>query len=142
MIFSLYLSSCFLIPSFDDLSYSLQLSVRNCFIRGSVARYVQLPPEGVDVELLHDATRREAQAVEIVRSTSSLSAHYNEHQNIYIKCLCLLQFFLQTKPYLDIADYCLPYDNLMKKMFIQTVPINQYLSYLGCMINSFNLGNS
>lgn len=37
-----------------------QLSVRNCFIRGSVVRYVQLPPEGVDIELLHDATRREA----------------------------------------------------------------------------------
>ncbi|KAF8401625.1 hypothetical protein HHK36_012571 [Tetracentron sinense] len=36
------------------------LSVRNCFIRGSVVRYVQLPPEGVDIELLHDATRREA----------------------------------------------------------------------------------
>ncbi|KAM7253729.1 hypothetical protein ACFE04_031411 [Oxalis oulophora] len=35
-------------------------SVRNCFIRGSVVRYVQLPPEGVDIELLHDATRREA----------------------------------------------------------------------------------
>nr|GMD22129.1 sm-like protein LSM2 [Ipomoea batatas]GMD25047.1 sm-like protein LSM2 [Ipomoea batatas] len=34
--------------------------VRNCFIRGSVVRYVQLPPEGVDIELLHDATRREA----------------------------------------------------------------------------------
>ncbi|KAF8387989.1 hypothetical protein HHK36_026655 [Tetracentron sinense] len=38
----------------------LRLSVRNCFIRGSVVRYVQLPPEGVDTELLHDATRREA----------------------------------------------------------------------------------
>ncbi|KAL0561660.1 hypothetical protein IC582_002100 [Cucumis melo] len=37
-----------------------QLSVRNCFIRGSVVRYVQLPPDGVDIELLHDATRREA----------------------------------------------------------------------------------
>lgn len=37
-----------------------QLSVRNCFIRGSVVRYVQLPPEGVDIDLLHDATRREA----------------------------------------------------------------------------------
>ncbi|KAK6780700.1 hypothetical protein RDI58_022884 [Solanum bulbocastanum] len=35
-------------------------SVRNCFIRGSVVRYVQLPPDGVDIELLHDATRREA----------------------------------------------------------------------------------
>ena len=37
-----------------------QLSIKNCFIRGSVVRYVQLPPDGVDVEILHDATRREA----------------------------------------------------------------------------------
>ncbi|GAU49840.1 hypothetical protein TSUD_408090 [Trifolium subterraneum] len=36
------------------------LSVRNCFIRGSVVRYVQLPTDGVDIDLLHDATRREA----------------------------------------------------------------------------------
>jgi U6 snRNA-associated Sm-like protein LSm2 len=35
-------------------------SVRNCFVRGSVVRYVQLPPGSVDVEILHDATRREA----------------------------------------------------------------------------------
>ena len=38
----------------------LQKSVRNCFIRGSVVRYLQLPANSVDVELLHDATRREA----------------------------------------------------------------------------------
>ncbi|KAF2547553.1 hypothetical protein F2Q70_00019266 [Brassica cretica] len=38
----------------------VDLSVRNCFIRGSVVRYVQLPPDGVDVDLLHDAARREA----------------------------------------------------------------------------------
>ena len=47
----------------DSNSVSLvmvQMSVRNCFIRGSVVRYVQLPPGSVDVELLHDATRREA----------------------------------------------------------------------------------
>ncbi|KAK1291955.1 hypothetical protein QJS10_CPB17g02242 [Acorus calamus] len=37
-----------------------ELSVRNCFIRGSVVRYVQLPPDGVDIDILHDATRREA----------------------------------------------------------------------------------
>ena len=35
-------------------------SVRNAFIRGSVVRYVLLPAAGVDTELLHDATRREA----------------------------------------------------------------------------------
>ncbi len=32
------------------------MSVRNCFIRGSVVRYVQLPPGSVDTEILHDAT--------------------------------------------------------------------------------------
>jgi len=37
-----------------------QKSVKNCFIRGSVVRYVQLPPDGVDTDILHDATRREA----------------------------------------------------------------------------------
>lgn len=39
----------------------LQLAaVRNVFIRGSVVRYIVLPADGVDAELLHDATRREA----------------------------------------------------------------------------------
>ncbi|CAN1132157.1 Sm-like protein LSM2, partial [Linum perenne] len=44
----------------DQDKYPHMLSVRNCFIRGSVVRYVQLPADGVDVDLLHDATRREA----------------------------------------------------------------------------------
>lgn len=35
-------------------------SVKNCFIRGSVVRYVELPAGEVDVELLQDASRREA----------------------------------------------------------------------------------
>ena len=38
-----------------------QLSVKNCFIRGSVVRYVQLPIDEVDTQLLQDAARREAQ---------------------------------------------------------------------------------
>lgn len=37
----------------------LQLSVRNCFIRGSVVRYVHLPANAVDKDMLHDATRRQ-----------------------------------------------------------------------------------
>ncbi|KAG0727323.1 U6 snRNA-associated Sm-like protein LSm2 [Chionoecetes opilio] len=37
------------------------LSVKNCFIRGSVVRYVQLPVDEVDTQLLQDAARREAQ---------------------------------------------------------------------------------
>ncbi|KAJ8622619.1 hypothetical protein MRB53_031148 [Persea americana] len=44
----------------DEEKYPHMMSVRNCFIRGSVVRYVQLPPDGVDIEILHDATRREA----------------------------------------------------------------------------------
>lgn len=40
--------------------YPHLLSVKNCFIRGSVVRYIQLPVECVDEELLHDSTRREA----------------------------------------------------------------------------------
>ncbi|XP_075859600.1 U6 snRNA-associated Sm-like protein LSm2 isoform X3 [Microcebus murinus] len=37
-----------------------QLSVKNCFIRGSVVRYVQLPADEVDTQLLQDAARKEA----------------------------------------------------------------------------------
>ena len=37
----------------------VQLSVRNCFVRGSVVRYVHLPPNSVDKDMLHDATRRQ-----------------------------------------------------------------------------------
>lgn len=33
-------------------------SVNNCFIRGSVVRYIHLPKDSVDLEVLHDATRR------------------------------------------------------------------------------------
>lgn len=37
-----------------------QLTVlQNCFIRGSVVRYIQIPPEHVDTELLQDAARKE-----------------------------------------------------------------------------------
>ncbi|KAI1700922.1 LSM domain-containing protein [Ditylenchus destructor] len=35
------------------------LSVKNCFIRGSVIRYVQLPVDGVDTQLLQEASRKE-----------------------------------------------------------------------------------
>jgi hypothetical protein len=40
--------------------FSFQLSVKNCFIRGSVVRYVQLPADEVDTQLLQDAARKEA----------------------------------------------------------------------------------
>ena len=44
----------------DEARFPHMKSVRNCFIRGSGVRYVQLPRESVDVDILHDATRREA----------------------------------------------------------------------------------
>lgn len=59
----------------------LQLS-RNCFIRGSVVRYVQLPPEGVDIELLHDATMREAWGgynMQCIADTHSATTQIHQH---------------------------------------------------------------
>ena len=37
--------------------------MKNCFVRGSVVRFIHLPAEEVDTILLQDATRREAQLV-------------------------------------------------------------------------------
>lgn len=39
--------------------YPQLTSLKNCFIRGSVVRYVQINPNDVDAELLQDATRKE-----------------------------------------------------------------------------------
>ncbi|KAJ3121211.1 U6 snRNA-associated Sm-like protein LSm2 [Physocladia obscura] len=43
----------------DEKRFPHMMSVKNCFIRGSVIRYVQLPAAAIDTELLQDATRRE-----------------------------------------------------------------------------------
>lgn len=40
--------------------FPYMLSVKNCFIRGSVVRYVQLPVDDVDISLLQDTARKEA----------------------------------------------------------------------------------
>ncbi|KAF9910936.1 U6 snRNA-associated Sm-like protein LSm2 [Linnemannia zychae] len=45
----------------DEERYPHMLAVKNCFIRGSVVRYVQLPASSVDTALLQDAARRERQ---------------------------------------------------------------------------------
>jgi len=44
----------------DEARHPHMMAVKNCFIRGSVVRYVQIPPSGIDTQLLEDATRREA----------------------------------------------------------------------------------
>ncbi|KAJ3334363.1 U6 snRNA-associated Sm-like protein LSm2 [Blyttiomyces sp. JEL0837] len=46
----------------DEKRFPHMMSVKNCFIRGSVVRYVSLPSAAVDTALLQDATRREAKA--------------------------------------------------------------------------------
>ena len=46
--------------SANIFSSLLQLCVKNCFIRGSVVRYVQLPADECDTQLLQDAARKEA----------------------------------------------------------------------------------
>ncbi|KAI0727408.1 hypothetical protein C8Q72DRAFT_781875, partial [Fomitopsis betulina] len=48
------------IEVFDEARHPHMMAVKNCFIRGSVVRYVQLPAEHVDTQLLEDATRRGA----------------------------------------------------------------------------------
>lgn len=41
------------------------MSVKNCFIRGSVVRYVELPPDEVDAALLQEASIREAKQQQV-----------------------------------------------------------------------------
>mmetsp|Transcript_7463 Transcript_7463/g.22664 ORF Transcript_7463/g.22664 Transcript_7463/m.22664 type:complete len:99 (+) Transcript_7463:157-453(+) len=47
----------------EEEKYPHLLSVRNCFVRASVVRYVVLKHSDVDTELLQDATRREYKEV-------------------------------------------------------------------------------
>eukprot|EP00658_Telonema_sp_P-2_P021341 TRINITY_DN184_c0_g1_i1.p2 TRINITY_DN184_c0_g1~~TRINITY_DN184_c0_g1_i1.p2 ORF type:complete len:121 (-),score=46.09 TRINITY_DN184_c0_g1_i1:349-711(-) len=43
----------------DEDAFPHLMSVNNCFIRGSVIRYIHLPKHEVNTEMLQDATRRE-----------------------------------------------------------------------------------
>ena len=43
----------------DEARFPQLLSVKNIFVRGSVVRYIQIPRNEVDTELLQDACRRE-----------------------------------------------------------------------------------
>ena len=44
----------------DPDKYPQFLSIKNCFIRGSVVRYIHLPPGEIDPAMLQEATRKEA----------------------------------------------------------------------------------
>jgi hypothetical protein len=58
------------------------MAVKNCFIRGSVVRYVQLPAEHVDTQLLEDATRRGTFS-KVLQSTRVLTSEF-QRQSIKI----------------------------------------------------------
>ncbi|OQS05098.1 hypothetical protein THRCLA_02718 [Thraustotheca clavata] len=46
----------------ESEKYPQLMNMKNCFIRGSVVRYIQIAKADVDTELLQDAARREASA--------------------------------------------------------------------------------
>ncbi|KAF8819612.1 putative U6 snRna-associated sm family protein Lsm2 [Cardiosporidium cionae] len=46
----------------DPEKYPHLLSVKNCFVRGSVVRYVHLPPAEVDTEQLQNLCRKDSRA--------------------------------------------------------------------------------
>lgn len=56
----------------NENRYPQLTALKNCFIRGSVVRYVQINPSDVDTELLQDATRKENSS-EITATTTSSS---------------------------------------------------------------------
>lgn len=43
----------------DAVAYPQLTALTTCFLRGSCIRYIQIPPEHVDTELLQDAARQE-----------------------------------------------------------------------------------
>mmetsp|Transcript_28074 Transcript_28074/g.38622 ORF Transcript_28074/g.38622 Transcript_28074/m.38622 type:complete len:94 (-) Transcript_28074:61-342(-) len=43
----------------NEKTYPQLGCMKNCFIRGSVVRYIQIPASEVDTELLQDASRKE-----------------------------------------------------------------------------------
>ena len=58
------------------------MAVKNCFIRGSVVRYVTLPAEHVDTQLLEDATRRGTRLLPFYdKELLTLSLHISEAAN-------------------------------------------------------------
>ncbi|KAL5507066.1 hypothetical protein ACEPAH_6522 [Sanghuangporus vaninii] len=66
----------------DEAHHPHMMPVKNCFIRGSVVRYVQLPAQHVDTQLLEDATRRGMyylfQRLQIKQSDSTSDVSFTE----------------------------------------------------------------
>jgi U6 snRNA-associated Sm-like protein LSm2 len=43
----------------DKVKYPQLAAIKNCFVRGSTIRYIQIGAKDVDVDLLQDAARKE-----------------------------------------------------------------------------------
>uniref|UniRef100_A0A7S3DW81 U6 snRNA-associated Sm-like protein LSm2 n=1 Tax=Entomoneis paludosa TaxID=265537 RepID=A0A7S3DW81_9STRA len=54
----------------EPQKYPQLIALSNCFIRGSVVRYIQIPPQHVDVQLLQDAARQENAPASAAATTS------------------------------------------------------------------------
>lgn len=48
------------VKAVDAKQHPYIMSIKNCFIRGSVVRYVELPANEINTELLQEASIREA----------------------------------------------------------------------------------
>ncbi|KAF8200989.1 hypothetical protein BJ912DRAFT_590001 [Pholiota molesta] len=66
----------------DENRHPHMMAVKNCFIRGSVVRYVTLPAEHVDTQLLEDATRRGSKSNQ---TTITIFLESNFVYKMYIK---------------------------------------------------------
>ena len=55
----------------EPQKYPQLTALKTCFIRGSVVRYIQIPPEHVDTQLLQDATRQENAPASAAAAASS-----------------------------------------------------------------------
>ena len=71
----------------DKQKYPQLLALKNCFIRGSVVRYIQIPTGEVDTELLQDAARKEnapQKSWEILLGDASFRFRFIFHAMQYI----------------------------------------------------------
>lgn len=66
------------------------MAVKNCFIRGSVVRYVQLPAEHVDTQLLEDATRRGMSLATLMVPNSPLDRGTDSDKTVTCPSLCCI----------------------------------------------------
>jgi U6 snRNA-associated Sm-like protein LSm2 len=55
----------------DEQRFPHLAAVKTCFIRGSVVRYIQLPKDSVDTQLLQDSARVEAREARKQQSAST-----------------------------------------------------------------------